>query len=72
MEAGVLFQFDLDGKQEILSPEKSIQIQANLGSDIALILDDFPGYPFEYTSVPNNPSNSQRGGQKEQLKNTSE
>lgn len=48
MEAGVLFQFDLDGKQEILSPEKSVQIQANLGSDIALILDDFPGYPFEY------------------------
>ncbi len=48
MEAGVLFQFDLDGKQEILSPEKSVQIQANLGSDIALILDDFPGFPFEY------------------------
>ncbi len=48
MEAGVLFQFDLDGRQEILSPEKSVQIQANLGSDIALILDDFPGYPFEY------------------------
>ncbi len=48
MEAGVLFQFDLDGKQEILSPEKSVDIQANLGSDIALILDDFPGYPFEY------------------------
>jgi len=48
LEAGVLFQFDLDGKQDILSPEKSIDIQANLGSDIALILDDFPGYPFEY------------------------
>lgn len=48
MEAGVLFQFDMDGKQEILSPEKSIQIQANLGSDICLILDDFPGYPFEH------------------------
>jgi len=48
MEAGVLFQFDLDGKQDILSPEKSIDIQANLGSDIVLILDDFPGYPFEY------------------------
>ncbi|HMQ01788.1 MAG TPA: tRNA guanosine(34) transglycosylase Tgt, partial [Candidatus Doudnabacteria bacterium] len=48
MEAGVLFQFDMDGKQEILSPEKSIQIQANLGSDICLILDDFPGFPFEY------------------------
>ncbi len=48
MEAGVTFQFDLDGRQEILSPEKSIQIQANLGSDICLILDDFSGYPFEY------------------------
>lgn len=48
MEAGVLFQFDLDGRQEILSPEKSVDIQANLGSDIALILDDFPGFPFEY------------------------
>jgi queuine tRNA-ribosyltransferase len=48
MEAGVLFQFDLDGRAEILSPEKSVDIQANLGSDIALILDDFPGYPFEH------------------------
>lgn len=48
MEVGVLFQFDLDGRQEILSPEKSVDIQANLGSDIALILDDFPGYPFEH------------------------
>ena len=48
LEAGVLFQFDLDGKSAVLSPEKSIDIQANLGSDIALILDDFPGFPFEY------------------------
>ena len=48
MEVGVMFQFDLDGKHEILSPEKSVDIQANLGSDISLILDDFPGFPFEY------------------------
>lgn len=48
MEAGVLFQFDLDGRQEILSPEKSVDIQVNLGSDTALILDDFPGFPFEH------------------------
>jgi queuine tRNA-ribosyltransferase len=53
MEAGVLFNFDLDGKQEILSPEKSIQIQANLGSDIALILDDFSGVPFEFEKSKN-------------------
>lgn len=48
MEAGVLFRFDMDGKSAILSPEKSIQIQSNLGSDVVLILDDFPGFPFEY------------------------
>ena len=47
-EGGVTFQFDLDGRTEILSPEKSVDIQANLGSDICLILDDFPGFPFEY------------------------
>ncbi len=46
-DAGVLFQFDLDGRQSMLSPEISVDIQANLGSDVALILDDFPGYPFE-------------------------
>ena len=48
MEAGVLFQFDLDGREAILSPEKSVDIQANLGSDIALILDDLPPFPFDY------------------------
>ncbi len=48
MEVGVMFQFDMDGKHEILSPEKSVDIQANLGSDVALILDDFPGFPFEH------------------------
>lgn len=47
-EQGVLFQFDMDGRHMLLSPEISMEIQANLGSDISLILDDFPGYPFEY------------------------
>jgi len=48
LEQGVEFRFELDGRLALLTPEKSIQIQANLGSDIALILDDFPGYPFVY------------------------
>lgn len=46
-EKGVLFRFDLDGREALLTPERSVQIQTNLGSDICLILDDFPGYPFE-------------------------
>lgn len=44
-EAGVSFQAGEDGNLLNLSPEKSIQIQSNLGSDIALMLDDVPGFP---------------------------
>ncbi len=52
-EEGVTFRSELNGAELFLSPEKSIQIQANLGSDIALILDDFPGYPFEHDKSEN-------------------
>jgi queuine tRNA-ribosyltransferase len=41
----VTFRSDLDGTLYDLSPELSMQIQLNLGSDIAVVLDDFPGYP---------------------------
>lgn len=41
----VTFRSDIDGTMHDLSPELSMQIQLNLGSDIAVVLDDFPGYP---------------------------
>ena len=44
-EQGVSFQAGEDGTRYSLTPEKSIQIQSNLGSDIALMLDDVPGFP---------------------------
>ena len=44
-EAGVEFRNELDGNLQILTPEQSIQIQSNLGSDIAVALDDVPGLP---------------------------
>lgn len=47
-ESGVTFQSGLNGEKKELTPELSVQIQQNLGSDIALVLDEFPGYPFEY------------------------
>ncbi len=47
-ESGVSFQSGLNGEKKELTPESSIQIQNNLGSDIVLVLDEFPGYPFEY------------------------
>jgi queuine tRNA-ribosyltransferase len=48
-EEGVSFQIGSSGEKRKLTPELSIRIQNNLGSDIALVLDEFPGYPFEYT-----------------------
>lgn len=39
-EDGAFFHLPTDGSKHFLSPEKSIQIQLNLGSDIVLVLDD--------------------------------
>jgi queuine tRNA-ribosyltransferase len=44
-EEGVSFQSHLDGSSHFLTPEKVIDIQRVLGSDIAMVLDDCTPYP---------------------------
>jgi queuine tRNA-ribosyltransferase len=39
-EEGVTFAYELDGKKTFLSPEKSMTIQQDLGSDIAMAFDE--------------------------------
>jgi len=46
-EEGVRFQSHLDGSKMMLSPEKSMEIQAALGSDIAMLFDECPPYPCD-------------------------
>ena len=46
-EEGVRFQSHLDGTPLLLSPETSMEIQAALGSDIAMLFDECPPYPCE-------------------------
>ena len=41
-EEGVAFQSHLDGSKHFLSPERSMEIQRNLGSDIVMALDECP------------------------------
>lgn len=50
-EEGVAFKSHLDGSTLFLSPEKSIEIQMNLHSDIAMSFDECIPYPstYEYT-----------------------
>jgi queuine tRNA-ribosyltransferase len=50
-DQGVTFRSDVDGTMHNLTPELSMQIQLNLGSDIAVVLDDFPGYPAQEKDV---------------------
>jgi queuine tRNA-ribosyltransferase len=50
-DQGVKFQSDLDGSTHVLTPETSVQIQLNLGSDVALVLDEFPGFPADEKKV---------------------
>jgi queuine tRNA-ribosyltransferase len=44
-EQGICFRSHLDGSEHWLTPEKATEIQANLGSDIAMVLDECLGYP---------------------------
>ena len=39
---GAVFKSHLDGKKIILSPEKSIQVQKSINSDIIMVLDECP------------------------------
>ena len=47
-EEGVHFQNHLDGTPTFITPEIAMEIQATLGSDIAMVLDECPPYPSEH------------------------
>jgi len=44
---GAVFSSHLDGKKFVLSPEKSIQIQKSINSDILMVLDECPKLTHE-------------------------
>jgi queuine tRNA-ribosyltransferase len=44
-EEGAEFQSHLDGSTHALTPERAVDIQARLGSDIAMVLDECLAYP---------------------------
>ena len=47
-EEGVHFQSHIDGSALFISPEKSIEIQTDLGSDIMMAFDECVPYPADY------------------------
>lgn len=50
-EEGVSFQSHFDGRGIFLTPERVIQIQEALGSDIAMVLDECPPYSCDREKI---------------------
>ncbi len=50
-EEGVYFKSHVDGSKHFISPEKSIEIQNALGSDIIMAFDECIPYPCDYDYV---------------------
>lgn len=45
---GVLFKSYIDGSEHQFSPERVMEIQANIGADIVMAFDECPPYPATY------------------------
>ena len=52
-EEGVKFRSHIDGSSHFITPEKSIEIQNALGSDIMMAFDECAPYPADRTYVKN-------------------
>ncbi len=50
-EEGARFQSHLDGSRHLITPEKAIEIQVALGSDIIMVLDECTAYPATVESA---------------------
>lgn len=50
-DEGVAFQSHLDGARLFLGPREVMAIQADLGSDIAMVLDECPPWPCDRTAA---------------------
>src|SRR5215471_20439336 len=50
-EEGARFRSHLDGSEHLLTPERAVDIQARLGSDISMVLDECLALPAESIAV---------------------
>jgi queuine tRNA-ribosyltransferase len=50
-EEGVSFSSHIDGSKHFLSPERAMEIQGLLGSDVQMVLDECPAFPAEKAAI---------------------
>ena len=63
-EEGVTFKSHLDGSRHILSPERSMEIQKMLGSDIVMCFDECPALPASHGKIAESMQLSMRWAQR--------
>ncbi|WP_138423154.1 tRNA guanosine(34) transglycosylase Tgt [Maritimibacter alexandrii] len=63
-EEGVTFRSHVDGSKHVLSPETSMEIQRQLGSDIVMCFDECPALPADETTVAQSMRLSMRWAQR--------
>ena len=63
-EEGVTFKSHIDGSRHILSPERSMEIQKMLGSDIVMCFDECPALPASYGKIAESMQLSMRWAQR--------
>jgi queuine tRNA-ribosyltransferase len=69
-EEGVTFQSHIDGSRRFISPEVSMQIQQDLGSDIAMAFDVCSPYPCAYDTAKENMDRTHRWAKRCQTAHT--
>ncbi len=63
-EEGVTFKSHIDGSRHVLSPERSMEIQKLLGSDIVMCFDECPALPAPYERISESMHLSMRWAQR--------
>ena len=63
-EEGVTFKSHIDGSRHVLSPERSMEIQKMLGSDIVMCFDECPALPTSYGKIAESMQLSMRWAQR--------
>ncbi|WP_415920323.1 tRNA guanosine(34) transglycosylase Tgt [Tateyamaria sp. SN6-1] len=63
-EAGVTFKSHIDGSKHELSPERSMEIQRLLGSDIVMCFDECPALPADKARIAESMALSMRWAQR--------
>jgi queuine tRNA-ribosyltransferase len=66
-EEGVRFQSHIDGHVEFLSPERAMEIQRLLGSDIQMVFDECPALPATHAAIEKSMALSMRWARRSKI-----